>query len=183
MLKFKNQTNEENYASNELMWNILNNLVPIGSIIPFGGDNITSPMFKLCDGSVLDRIKYKVLFSVIGTTYGEGDGVSTFNLPNLIGRFLEGAIEAGTIKEAGLPNITGSLMLHGSTSGTSIHSVTGSFYGDINYNKYHTNEYTNGSSQSIANAYFDASKSSAIYGKSTTVQPNSVTCKYIMRVC
>ena len=177
MLRFKNQTNEENYTSSELMWNILNNLVPIGSIIPFGGNIITSNMFKLCDGSVLDRIKYKVLFSVIGTTYGEGDGVSTFNLPNLIGRFLEGAIEAGEYKEAGLPNITGK-----------IYQVSGSFNSkggenSLTYDRYRAGVISSGESFDLVNFNLDASKSSAIYGRSNTVQPNSVTCKYIMRVC
>ena len=179
MLRFKNQTNEENYASNELMWNILNNLVPIGSIIPFVGNVITSNMFKLCDGSVLNRIKYKVLFGVIGTTYGEGDGVSTFNLPNLTGRFLEGALEAGEYKEAGLPNITGSfstkdnVIYPGTSSGAFLQDAYGSGvpYASLTGSSY------------LQRMNIDASRSSAIYGKSTTVQPKSITCKYIMRVC
>lgn len=176
MLRFKNQINEETYASNELMWNILNNLIPIGSIIPFGGNDITSPMFKLCDGSVLDRIKYKVLFSVIGTTYGEGDGVSTFNLPNLIGRFLEGATETGIIKEAGLPDITGYVQY------PPAYNATGAFKKSSHNTSYRQIRGETSTTYYSGDIRFNASDSNPIYGKSNTVQPNSLTMNYIIRV-
>ena len=44
----------------------------------------------LCDGSEVSRSTYATLFSVIGTTYGVGDGMSTFNLPDASGRTLIG---------------------------------------------------------------------------------------------
>jgi microcystin-dependent protein len=57
----------------------------IGSIILY--PSITVPTgFLVCDGSAVLRDLYSQLFDVIGTTYGPGDGVSTFNLPNLSGR-------------------------------------------------------------------------------------------------
>ena len=40
-----------------------------------------------CDGREISRIDYKDLFEAIGTRYGEGDGVNTFNIPNLMGMF------------------------------------------------------------------------------------------------
>ena len=45
----------------------------------------------LCDGSAVSRTTYATLFAVIGTTYGTGDGSTTFNLPNLTDRFPIGA--------------------------------------------------------------------------------------------
>lgn len=45
----------------------------------------------LCDGSAVSRIDFAALFAAIGTTWGAGDGVTTFNLPNLEGRMLAGA--------------------------------------------------------------------------------------------
>ena len=45
----------------------------------------------LCDGSAVSRATYATLFGAIGTTYGAGDGSSTFNLPSLTGRFPLGA--------------------------------------------------------------------------------------------
>nr|WP_255494732.1 phage tail protein [Luteibacter sp. Sphag1AF] len=42
--------------------------------------------WAVCDGSAMDRVAYGPLFGVIGTTYGPGDGSSTFNLPDFRGR-------------------------------------------------------------------------------------------------
>jgi microcystin-dependent protein len=60
--------------------------VPAGVITQFGGS--TAPTgWKLCDGTAYSRtVTYNNLFSAIGTTYGSGDGSTTFNVPNLKGR-------------------------------------------------------------------------------------------------
>lgn len=57
---------------------------PTGTILPYGGSTAPSG-FLLCNGGAISRTTYARLFSVIGTTYGVGDGSTTFNLPNLIG--------------------------------------------------------------------------------------------------
>lgn len=44
-----------------------------------------------CDGRALSRTAYKELFDVVGTTYGVGDGLTTFNIPDCRGRVLGGA--------------------------------------------------------------------------------------------
>lgn len=59
--------------------------LPIGIILPFSDDTIPEG-YMICDGSAISRTTYSTLFSVIGTTYGVGDGSTTFNLPNLKGR-------------------------------------------------------------------------------------------------
>lgn len=56
-----------------------------GTIKMFGGAAAPAG-FVLCDGSAINRITYAALFAVIGTTYGSGDGVNTFNVPDLRGR-------------------------------------------------------------------------------------------------
>lgn len=56
-------------------------VMPTGVILPFGG-TIAPTGFFLCDGSEISRTTYADLFGVIGTTYGSGDGTTTFNLPN-----------------------------------------------------------------------------------------------------
>ena len=62
---------------------------PTGSILPFGGT--TAPDgWAICDGSLLSRTEYASLFNTIGTSNGEGDGSTTFHLPDLRGRFLRG---------------------------------------------------------------------------------------------
>ncbi len=64
-------------------------LVPPGCVISYAGT--TAPGgWLLCDGSEYDRQIYDALFSIIGTTYGEGDGETTFNVPDMRGRQVVG---------------------------------------------------------------------------------------------
>lgn len=59
--------------------------VPIGVVMAYGGT--TAPTnWLICDGSTVSRITYADLFSVIGTSFGSGDGSTTFNLPDLRSR-------------------------------------------------------------------------------------------------
>lgn len=65
--------------------------LPIGTIIEYsGGSNDLPTGYMLCDGSAISRTTYSQLFNIIGTTYGSGDGSTTFNLPNLKGRVAVG---------------------------------------------------------------------------------------------
>ena len=61
-------------------------VLPIGTMIPFGSVNNIPTNWKICDGSAVSRETYAELFDVIGTSYGEGDGSTTFNLPDKRGR-------------------------------------------------------------------------------------------------
>jgi microcystin-dependent protein len=64
---------------------------PSGTIIAFGGPAPNIPSgWLLCDGSAVSRTTNSALFAAIGTSWGSGDGASTFNLPDLRGRFLRG---------------------------------------------------------------------------------------------
>ena len=66
-----------------------NNRVPIGMVLPIG--TITVPSGYLpCDGAAVSRTTYAGLFAVIGTTFGIGDGVTTFNVPEIRGEFIRG---------------------------------------------------------------------------------------------
>lgn len=84
--------------------------VPAGTLLPFAGTAVPDG-YLLCNGAEVSRTDYANLFAAIGTKYGEGDGVTTFTLPNLDGRVLQGTndtSEVGTYLEPQLPNITGS---------------------------------------------------------------------------
>ena len=70
-------------------------LAPSGSIIGFGGSSAPTG-WLLCDGSAVSRSTYSDLFSAIGTTYGTGNGSTTFNVPNLKGRMPVGLDAAQT---------------------------------------------------------------------------------------
>jgi hypothetical protein len=61
------------------------NIVPSGVIMAWP-TNTAPTDWLLCDGSAVSRTTYADLFAVISTTYGSGDGSTTFNLPNLKGR-------------------------------------------------------------------------------------------------
>jgi microcystin-dependent protein len=65
-------------------------LLPSGTVIKRASSNVP-PGFVLCDGSALSRNTYAVLFAAIGVVYGAGDGVTTFNVPDLRGRVPVGA--------------------------------------------------------------------------------------------
>lgn len=64
-------------------------LIPIGTIIAFGGTTIPTG-WLLCDGTEVSRTTYSALFTAMGVSWGGGNGSSTFNLPDLRGRFLRG---------------------------------------------------------------------------------------------
>lgn len=69
--------------------------VPIGAVMTFG-TTATPAGFLLCDGSAVDRTTYASLFAVIGTNFGPGNGVDTFNLPDMRGRVAVGKAASGT---------------------------------------------------------------------------------------
>ena len=151
-----------------------NGELPAGTTQMFAGNTIPEG-WLLCDGSAVSRTDYAKLFSVIGTTYGEGDGSTTFALPLLTdGRFIEGSDVAGTQYAAGLPNITGSMTRNLSENeevSTGALSQEGTKAGYLAF----------GDSCWLATLQFDASKSNSIYGSSTTVQPPALTMLPIIK--
>ena len=136
--------------------------------IKWSSVDLTQVGWLVANGGEVGRDTYtdlNALYEKKNYPYGAGDGVTTFNLPNLIGRFPEGALEAGGYKEAGLPNV------EGSTSITRVNGfrTNGAFYdnGEMNIS---SSFVQNDRALSLG---FDASKSNSIYGSSDTVQPPS----------
>jgi microcystin-dependent protein len=74
---------------------VVNANVPAGMLGPFANNSVPTGWLA-CDGSAVSRSTYSVLYAVIGTTWGAGDGSSTFNLPDLEGAFLRGTGSNGT---------------------------------------------------------------------------------------
>lgn len=68
--------------------------VPSGSVMPYAGSSAPTD-WLLCSGAAVSRTTYAALFAVIGTTYGSGDGSTTFNLPDLRGRAVAGVDNMG----------------------------------------------------------------------------------------
>lgn len=70
-------------------------IMPVGSIHAYAAAAAPTG-YSLCDGGTLSRTTEAALFAVIGTTYGAGDGSTTFNKPNLKGRIPVGLDSAQT---------------------------------------------------------------------------------------
>jgi len=151
----------------------------VGDIKAIAYNGTIQQGWLLCDGSAVSRTMFPDLFSAIGTTYGAGDGSTTFNLPdyNSAERFAQGSMVAGTVKQPGLPNITGELgsntrIWNGGTTGT---SSSGAFVPS------HGSYIIATGSGAPTVQGFDASLSNPIYGASNTVQPPALTCRYIIK--
>lgn len=91
-----NQSSQMYIRPPGLEFSILSDSVPIGAIQSFGGE-IAPEGWLICDGSAVSREDYADLFTTIGTTYGNGDGSTTFNLPNLKGRVMVGTGESNAV--------------------------------------------------------------------------------------
>lgn len=159
ILRYPVNTESDGYPVGTIFWSA-------SSTPPEGG--------LLCNGAAVGRTTYPDLFDAIGTTYGAGDGSTTFNLPNLIGRVAWGGAIPGQYLEAGLPNLVGNSDSVG-YSGKPYHPDGVFAKSDV--------EWEGGSIQIAAATEvdgahvikFDASDSSSIYGNSTTVQPPALT--------
>jgi len=68
----------------------ISEIIPPASVFPYAGASAPEG-WLICNGSAVSRTTYAALFAAIGTTYGSGDGSTTFNLPNTQGVFLRGA--------------------------------------------------------------------------------------------
>lgn len=152
--------------------------VQTGVIIPFAGTSVPTG-YLLCNGAAVSRTDYANLFAAIGTLYGAGDGSTTFNLPDARDRVLQGASgthSAGSYIAAGLPNINGSI------------GNGGGFYcyqtGVGAFSLYGPREAASNTGFGAAgqpNFDFDAQKSNALYGASSTVQMAAVATNFIIK--
>lgn len=156
--------------------------VPVGSII-ISASNSNLDGFLICNGAAISRETYSNLFAAIGTTYGSGDGSTTFNVPNLTDKFIQGSGTAGSVKNAGLPNITGAFSSAKQLNVNFNFATTqGAFYSRGQFGESNSIIVPSASSSNHqALAGFDASRSSPIYGNSSSVQPPALTMRYYIK--
>lgn len=69
--------------------------IPLGGMLPYVGSSAPNSAFALPFGQAISRATYATLFSLISTTFGVGDGLTTFNLPDLRGRAIFGLDNMG----------------------------------------------------------------------------------------
>ena len=157
-------------ATNQLI-QAIRQLAAIGSptgMIAFIHDTDVPDGWLLCNGAAVSRTEYAALFAKIGVKYGSGDGSTTFNLPNLDGRVLQGTTNIGQVGnylEASLPNIIGTIT---DFLTYSKYEVGGAF----SNNWYHY-EYSVGSGQNTAtvSTRFEAKNGNAIYNGTSVQSP------------
>lgn len=152
-------------------------LVPTGVVLPFGGSTVPNG-WLLANGAAVSRASKARLFSVYGTTFGAGDGSTTFNLPDLRDRYIIGvntnALGAQLAEQ--LPNIRGQLSITSSAGITSASGVRGAFsVGDP----------INGGPEGVLKtthwANFSASGSNSIYTDGGHVYPLSLALNFIIK--
>lgn len=152
----------------------------IGSIIWHGGSAAPEGTL-LCDGSAVSRATYAELFAAIGTTFGTGDGSTTFNVPDLRNIWIvgSGTRDVGEDVAEGLPEIQGSQSFHGGQNGNILQGtgqMTGALNGGTVLNAYRSlgalAQMTGATS--TEGLTFQASRSNSIYGASAHVTPASV---------
>ena len=146
-------------------WQRLDSYGAIIGKIEWFAFNTAPDGYLVCNGAEVSRETYADLFVVIGTTFGSGDGSTTFTLPNLIDKFSQGSTTVGTVKSAGLPNITGTFAYD-----KSYVKPTGAF--SLILQSVKGSGATTGSDELME---FNASNSNSIYGNSSTVQPPALT--------
>jgi microcystin-dependent protein len=98
--------------------------MPAGSVTPYAGTTEPSG-WLFCYGQAVDRTTYAALFTAISTTYGVGDGSTTFNLPDLRGRVVAGKDDMGGVSANRLTDQSGGLNgdTLGDTGGAETHTL------------------------------------------------------------
>lgn len=158
--------------------------VPVGTIIAYGG--VSAPEgYLICNGGAISRTQYSALYGVIGTRFGAGDGSSTFNIPNMHHRFLEGTTTAGEVGNyvsAGLPNIEGTLPFRGEgDSGFWCNGAWGCIF-PASQSVYNQLSGKSGDGYALYDSIgINATNSSNIYKKIYTVQPESYRVYYLIK--
>lgn len=106
---------------------VLANGVPTGGLVMWSTSSAPSG-FLLCDGSAVSRTTYATLFAVVGTTFGSGDGATTFNVPNYTNRMPYGTTIGATGGSADAIVVSHTHTGSTDTAGVHTHNYQGSNY-------------------------------------------------------
>ena len=148
---------------------------PIGSVMIYAGTTIPENWMK-CNGQALSRTDYSALFSVIGTTYGDGDGAATFNVPNIQGRF-----------PIGISNSDTDFNTLGATGGSKTHTQTVAEMPSHNHtidNGYLDNRIDGGIRQTGSGSFFSGSGNDTQYtggGQPMDIMNPYIVMNYIIK--
>jgi len=121
-----NHIKDQAVTSTKLAPSAISSLMPTGTVMPFAGTALPNSDWLFCDNTPISRTEYADLFEVIGTTYGSGDGSTTFNKPDLRGRVIAGQDDMGGTSADRLTGLSGGLNGDnlGATGGSQTHTLT-----------------------------------------------------------
>jgi microcystin-dependent protein len=145
----------KNTSAGALAWVAMSAIIPTGVVWPFGG-TVAPSGFLMCDGSAVSRSTYAALFAEIGTTFGAGDGSTTFNLPKIPGRTIIGAGSGAGLTTRAL----------GATGGEESHALTAAENGPHNHSVIQTNPVALDDSTGTGSYYNSASSFATSTGTS-----------------
>ena len=120
-----NTTTVEFEGYNGSAWGGLASGVPVGTILAHAANTPPSGFLE-CNGSNISRSTYATLFSTISTTFGVGDGSSTFALPDLRGQFIRGWSNTGSTDASRVFGSSQTDQNKNHTHTTDSHNLTGS---------------------------------------------------------
>lgn len=157
----------------QIIKEFMNNLIKVGdikaSVISQNHDN-----WILCDGQELSRTDYSDLFEIIGENFGKGNGVTTFNVPDYRGKFLQGLGKNSseniyTLQTESLPNILGKLSAVVMSSDTPSQEGALSSKDRISAQAFSA---SGSAARSFRSVDFDASKGNDIYSGEHVIPEN-----------
>lgn len=169
---------------------------PPGTVLPYAGASAPTG-YLLCYGQAVSRTTYAALFAIIGETYGAGDATTTFNVPDLRGRFPLGKDDMGgssanRVTDTDADTLGGAdgdetkALNHDHTYNTVIaHSHTITVEGNTANN---TPTYISGGSTTVGSANFNTSSTGSASGTTASggsatqdIMPPFVTLNYIIK--
>jgi microcystin-dependent protein len=147
--------------------------LPTGVILPFGGSSAPTG-YLICDGAKISRTTYANLFAKIGTTYGAGDGATTFALPNYSSARMVTSATVGVKGNGKSLGITGGTKSGGWRSGESSGQIAfmGTSYGN-------TADKASGSQN--PGAYYIGVVTNTANSGLTGTASLATTCKFIIK--
>jgi microcystin-dependent protein len=98
--------------------------VPIGGFLPYSGATAPNSNFVLPYGQAISRTTYSSYFSLVSTTFGSGDGSTTFNVPDLRGRVVAGADGMGGSAAGRLTDAVAGIDSLGDAGGAQSHTLS-----------------------------------------------------------
>jgi microcystin-dependent protein len=160
-------------------------LAPIGSIHMFAGSNAPRG-YLLCEGQAVSRSEYARLFAQTGTTYGVGNGSTTFNIPDLRGRVPVGKASSGTfatlsatggaetvtLTEAQMPSHTHGQNQHTHIQDAHTHTIRSNDGGN---GPWTMNKLANGSAYYVLNADYITNDANVVYNDSVAATNQNTT--------